>query len=112
MDKLSLNANKEAHTLEASVSSSGVDLQQASYMTMTTLIQHSCSDSYDVVYQILIPTLQELEQTVASPKYTGDRLRRFQDLLCGLLQVQLVKIGDKVDAATGNNIISLVIRIF
>ena len=112
MQKLMINANQEAQTAEASVSSSGVDLQQASYMTMTTLIQHCCSDSYDFVYQLMIPTLQALEQTVKSPQQTGDRLRRLQDLLCGLLQVQLVKIGDRVDAAIGNNIIQLVIGIF
>lgn len=74
-------------------------------MTMTTIIQHCCSDSYDLVYQLMIPTLQTLEQTVKSPQQTGDRLRRLQDLLCGLLQVQLVKIGERVDAAVGNNII-------
>ena len=81
-------------------------------MTMTTIIQCCCSDSFDLVYQLMLPTLQALEQTVKSPEQTGDRLRRQQDLLCGLLQVQLVHIGERVDAAIGNNIIQLIIGIF
>lgn len=112
VQKLMINANQDEVTAEAAASSSGVDLQQASYMTVTALIQHCCSDSHDLVYQLMIPTLQALEGTVKSPQHTGDRLRRLQDLLCGLLQVQLVQIGSRVDATVGNNIIQLVIGIF
>jgi len=36
----------------------GVDLLQASYVAMTTLVQNSCSDSSDIIYQLMIPILQ------------------------------------------------------
>lgn len=107
-----MNAGRDQATAETSVSATGVDLQQASYMTMTTLVQHCCTNSYDLVYQLMFATLQHLEQSVKSPQLSGDGLRRLQDLLCGLLQVQLVKIGDRVDASVGNNIIQLIIGIF
>ena len=43
---------------------SGIDLTQASYVSMTTLVQASCSSSNDVIYALMIPILQKLEQTL------------------------------------------------
>lgn len=42
----------------------GVDLTQSSYVAMTAFVQHSCSDSNDAIYQLMIPMLQTLEQTL------------------------------------------------
>ena len=35
----------------------GVDLMQASYVTITTLVQNSCSESVQLIYQLMIPIL-------------------------------------------------------
>jgi len=45
--------------------SAGVDLMQASYMTMTAMVQSACSSSEEVVYNLLVPALQVLESTLA-----------------------------------------------
>jgi len=42
----------------------GIDLMQASYMTMTSMVQNACSDSNEVINQLLIPVLQTLEQSL------------------------------------------------
>jgi len=74
-------------------------------MTMTTVIQHCCAESHDLVYNLILPALQALEETVKSPQTTGEKLKTQQDLLCGLIQVQLVKIGERVTPDMGKNII-------
>ena len=104
-----VNATRDQGTDE---SSSSIDLQQASYMTMTELVQTSKANSFDLVYQLMFATLQHLEESVKTPTLKGDSLRRLQDLLCGLLQVQLACIGERVDASIGNNIVQLIISLF
>lgn len=39
----------------------GVDLVQASYVTITTLVQNSCTNSIPTIYNLMIPILQKLE---------------------------------------------------
>lgn len=45
------------NTLREDFAGSGVDLMQASYVTMTTLVQNCCQDSINIVYQLMIPIL-------------------------------------------------------
>ena len=60
----------------------------------------------------MLPTLQALEASINSPDLTGADLKNQQDLLCGLIQVQLVKIGDKIGNDMANKIIDLIISLF
>ena len=41
----------------------------------------------------MIPVLQQLEQTLTQP---ADKATQMQDLLCGLLQVILIKVGGQI----------------
>jgi len=52
-----LNENTQRDDFQGS----GIDLTQASYVSMTTLVQNSCSSSNDIIYQLMIPILQRLE---------------------------------------------------
>ena len=62
---------------------------------------------------MLLPILQLIEQTLDPTKLGGEkRTKEFQDYLAGLLQIILVKVGHKVDDATANNIVKLLIMIF
>jgi hypothetical protein len=45
--------------------------------------------------------------------YNGPiKVKDLQDYLCGLLQIMLVKVGDRVDDITANNIVVLLTNIF
>lgn len=56
--------------------------------------------------------LQLLEQTVSNPVGGKDRVKDQQDMLFGLLQVILVKVGHMVDQQMGDKIVELIIMIF
>ena len=43
------------------------DLMQCSLVSMTALIQNACTDSAPQIYEIMIPVLQKLEQSVQLP---------------------------------------------
>ena len=49
----SLFANSKRDDFEGT----GSDLLQSSYVAMTSMVQHSCSQSNDVTYQLMIPVL-------------------------------------------------------
>ena len=100
------------NTLREDYAGTGVDLAQASYVAMTTLVQNSCSDSNDVIYQLMIPTLQTLEQTLDTAAMGLEKANHMQDLLCGLLQVILIKVGPMVEKPLAANIIQVIIRLF
>jgi hypothetical protein len=72
-----------------------VNLQAASYSAMTTMVQNACSDSTDIIFDLLVPALQSLEQTTQQPK--NDASMQFQEQLCCLLQVCLYSTGHKID---------------
>lgn len=59
------------------------DLMNASYQTMTDLVQCACSDSNTIIFQLLVPVLQLLEQTL-NPQNAEKAIQQ-QDLLCGLI---------------------------
>lgn len=69
-------------------------------------------ETNDILYSMLIPILQLIEQTLDPTKYGEKKTKEFQDYLSGLLQIILVKVGYKVDDATANNIVKLLILIF
>jgi len=53
-----------------------------------------------------------LEQTVSNPVGSKERVKDQQDMLFGLLQVILVKVGHMVDQTMGDKIVELIIMIF
>ena len=61
---------------------------------MTSIVQNSCVVTNELTYELLIPTLQKLERTLDAD-LSPERASYLQDLLCGLVQVMLVKIGYK-----------------
>lgn len=80
------------------------DLMNASYQTMTDLVQCACTDSNEIIFQLLVPILQLLEQTLNPQNISPEVAIRHQDLLCGLIQVCLVQVGQMVTAALAQNI--------
>ncbi len=63
----------------------GVDLIQASYVTITTMVQNSCQESITIIYQLMIPILQKLEGTLNVEAIGAEKAAHMQDLLCGVL---------------------------
>lgn len=90
----------------------GVDLVQASYVAMTSLVQNSCSDSNDVIYELMIPILQTLEQTLNLNVMSLEKANHMQDALCGLIQVILIKVGTMVEKPLAANIVQVIISLF
>ena len=76
---------------------------------MTSLIQNACLDSAPQIYTIMIPVLQQLEQSV---QVDISQATHIQDLLCGVLQVILVKVGKQIQKPLCDNIITVIIAIF
>lgn len=103
---LILNAEREDYQ------GTGVDLTQASYVTMTTMIQNSCSNSVPIINMMLIPILQKIEATLDSSKVSQEKAQHLQDCFCGLLQVILIKVGHQVDPQLASNIITMIIKLF
>lgn len=60
----------------------------------------------------MIQTLQKLEEIISthSAQMLGDSV--LLDDLCGLLQVQLFKVGAQMDADTANNVLRLIKMLF
>lgn len=91
----------------------GIDLMQASFVTITTMVQNSTTGSIPTIYQLMVPILQKLEQTVNSEMAAGqEKASTMQDLLCGCLQVILIKVGHLVEPALASNIILVIIKMF
>ena len=61
---------------------------------------------------MLQPFLVMLEQTITNPDLDKDRNNDTQEMISGLLQVILVKVGAQVDTQTGEKIVKLLIMIF
>jgi hypothetical protein len=86
---------------------------QASFVTITTMVQNSTTNSIPTIYELMIPVLQKLEQTVNADQAAGlDKASTLQDLLCGCLQVILIKVGHLVEPALASNIILVIIKMF
>mmetsp|Transcript_8492 Transcript_8492/g.14279 ORF Transcript_8492/g.14279 Transcript_8492/m.14279 type:complete len:310 (+) Transcript_8492:1634-2563(+) len=60
----------------------------------------------------MIEALKQLELTVSNPNLSSEKAGSLQDLLCGLVQVVLIRIGDLVMAPLAENIIQVIISIF
>lgn len=61
------------NTMREDYQGSGVDLLQASYVTITTMVQNSCTESTNIIYQLMIPILQKLEQTLNPEVFSSDK---------------------------------------
>jgi hypothetical protein len=59
----------------------------------------------------MVPVLQKLEQTVQDNSSESSH-KLLQDLLCGLLQVILIKVGHLVQPELSSQIITLLIQMF
>jgi len=57
----------------------------------------------------MIPILQRLEQTLT---LSNDKASHLQDLLCGLLQVILIKVGYMIEKPLAQNIVQMIIQLF
>lgn len=88
------------------------DLALASFTALSALCESSGSESIDVLYSMLIPILQLIEQTLDTSKLGDSKTKDLQDYLAGLLQIILVKVGQKVDEITASNIVKLLVLIF
>ena len=53
-----------------------------------------------------------LERTVSNPDIDASRNKDTQDMISGLLQVILVKVGSNVDSQIGEKIVQLLVMIF
>jgi len=61
---------------------------------------------------MLIPILQALETAINSTELDAHKSVDYQDYLCGILQVILVKVGHKVTTEEAPKIVALLIMIF
>ncbi len=90
----------------------GVDLPLASFSALSALTEYCCLDSCPVIYDKLVPLLQQIEATINGHDLGETKAKMFQDFLAGLLQIMLVKIGSKLDEVIANNIVQLLVMIF
>jgi hypothetical protein len=90
----------------------GVDLPLASFSALSALTEFCCLDSCAVIYDKLVPLLQQIEATITGNVMSDAKAKQFQDFLAGLLQIMLVKIGSKLDQHTADSIVTLLIMIF
>ena len=88
------------------------DLALASFTALSALCEAAGPESNDILYAMLIPILQQLEQTLVPGKFSEKQGKEFQDYLGGLLQILLVKVGHKIDDGIANNIVKLLIIMF
>ena len=90
------------------------DLTLASFAALAAVCEGSAEETNDVLYTMLIPVLQLLENTLTTDvqTYGEKRAKDFQDYLGGLLQIILVKVGHKLDDNTASSIVKLLIMIF
>lgn len=91
---------------------SSVDLCLASFTALSTLCENAGSSSNTFLYKMLVPILQSIEGTLDQSVYGEHKSKALQDYLSGLLQIILVRIGQKVDDDTASKIIHLIITIF
>lgn len=87
-------------------------LVQASYSTLTTLCQTSCSKSDQSLQAMLNMILQQLQMSVDSPNQGIKKIQDVQFVLCGLVQVIMVRVGHNVDTAMAEQIVALIIQTF
>lgn len=53
-----------------------------------------------------------LEQTISNPVGDSKRVKDQQDMLCGMIQVIMAKVGNQVDSTVGEKIVQLLILMF
>lgn len=56
--------------------------------------------------------LIKLEQTISAGAEMNEAVQKTQDMLLGLLQVLMVRIGSSIDTETGEKIVKLIIMVF
>lgn len=65
----------------------------ASYQGLISISQHCCSESHSSLFQMLLPICNMLEQTISAPVGDSKRVKDQQDMLCGMIQVIMAKVG-------------------
>ena len=85
---------------------------QASYVALTSLVQNSCVNTNEITYQLMIEVLKDLEQTLNLQIMTLEKANQVQDLLCGLVQVILIRVGPMIQEPLAANIIQVIIQLF
>lgn len=88
------------------------NLVLASYQGLISLTQHCCLNSHPALFQMLLPICNMLEQTISNPVGDSKRVKDQQDMLCGMIQVIMAKVGSEVDDITGEKIVKLLIMMF
>lgn len=89
--------------------SPNINLINSSYAALISLVQHSCKSSRQSIFQMLMPFLGMLEQTVGKDSANNQDT---QNMIFCLLQVILVKVGSDVSTEIGEKIVQLIIIIF
>mmetsp|Transcript_33745 Transcript_33745/g.39689 ORF Transcript_33745/g.39689 Transcript_33745/m.39689 type:complete len:123 (+) Transcript_33745:1218-1586(+) len=87
----------------------GNGIVQASLASLTSLCQASCTCSDNSLQAMLTPILQQLQATIETPAQGNEKTIEVQSVLCGLVQVIMVRVGYNVDVPTAERIVALII---
>ena len=85
---------------------------QASYATLTSLCQASCSRSDASLQQMLTMIIEQLRITIEQPQQGNSKIMEVQFVLCGLVQVIMVRVGASVPTEVAERIVALIINSF
>ena len=91
---------------------SGNGIIQASLASLTSLCQASCANSDPSLLQMLQTILMHLKVTIETPAQGSQKNLEVRSVLCGLIQVIMVRVGHNVDVPTAENIVALIIQSF
>jgi len=56
--------------------------------------------------------LEQLRMTIENPNQGNNKIMEVQFVLCGLVQVIMVRVGEQVDTATADRIVAMIIQSF
>jgi len=87
-------------------------LVQASYATLTSLCQASCLRSDQSLQRMLDMILQQLQMTIEAPNQGNAKIMEVQFVLCGLVQVIMVRVGHNVETAVAERIVAMIVQSF
>ena len=90
---------------------SQVNLMLSSFSALQQLCESAAVDSYDILYQNMMPILGNIENLLNLID-TNPKAKELLDYNAGLLQIMLVKVGSKLDDETANKILVLLKMIF
>lgn len=79
---------------------------------MTSLCQASCLRSDLSLQRMLDMILQQLQMTIESPNQGNAKIMEVQFVLCGLVQVIMVRVGHNVETAVAERIVAMIVQSF